>query len=112
MQKIGQPNQRQAEINLLLSLTQRLSVLSSLLHKDKARPCLCTAREVIRDLQKGTGESETLHLHSEIHHSIDLCPGRMNYFQLYATGSPSMPGLNYVCKTTHLCIQALIWCLP
>lgn len=52
VQKIGQPNQRQAEINLLLSLTQRLSVLRSLLHKDKARPRLCIARKVIRDLQE------------------------------------------------------------
>lgn len=52
MQKIGQLNQRQAGINLLLSLTQRLSVLRSLLHKDKARPCLCIARKVIRDLQE------------------------------------------------------------
>lgn len=52
IQNIGQPNQRQAEINLLLSLTQRLSVLRSLPHKDKACLCLCVAREVIRDLQE------------------------------------------------------------
>lgn len=52
MQQTGQPNQRQAEISLLLSLTQRLSVLRFLLHKDKARPRLCIARKVIRDLQE------------------------------------------------------------